>query len=524
VDRRRRAELLVAVVSAAAASALLWWLLAEQSASPILGRVGGAEGDVRDASAATDRISLMDTPATEPVARLAPGAALHWSWTEPAAVRSVWIEARGSDRYEVVLEPAGGPPIVREWGSGDARAYVRETIDVDAPLVGITVRAMGAELHRLSEVSVVPSADRRRPWGPLFTTLLAAPALFVATRRRFTLTAVLAIGVAWRVVTMLMREPFLRLDGDAVGYLARGAALFTDAPGDALWPPGTHIFYGLLRAIDPSWNALLVAQVVLSCAVPLLAARIAQRVGGATTAALTACVLSLWWPLVGLTARLWSQTLFTFLLVAATAIALAGRSVVAGVALGAAIATRTEALLLASVPFLVLARTRPRAAARAALGVLVVLVPTSLRASAITGHWTLVATNPALHVATAWSSRVSSERLQRADASFAIAWNVVRERPLWALGEAARSAGRAFTDGSPNTWAWAAIAIAAIAAVGAIRDRRRALLLWPLAAALLVCAVSVGASRYRVPTDPFTVALAVATLVGAWRARLPRDH
>jgi hypothetical protein len=148
-----------------------------------------------------------------------------------------------------------------------------------------------------------------------------------------------------------------------------------------------------------------------------------------------------------------------------------------------------------------------------------VLVPTSVRATAITGHWTLVATNPALHVATAWSSRVSSERLQRADASFDIAWEVVRERPLWAMGEAARSAGRAFTDGSPNIWSWAAISIAAIAAVGAVRDHRRALLLWPLAATLLVCAVSVGASRYRVPTDPFTVALAVATVVAVAQRR-----
>jgi hypothetical protein len=369
-----------------------------------------------------------------------------------------------------------------------------------------------------------PRGDRARALPALCTALLAVPALFVATRRRVLLTLVLALGVAWRVAAVLRREPFAQLDGDAVGYLARGAALFTDAPGDALWPPGTHVFFGLVHAIDPSWNALLVAQVALSCAVPLLAARIAGRVGNSTTAAITAGVLALWAPLVALTARLWSQTLFTFLLVGATALALAGRPIVAGLALGAAIATRTEALLFASVPFLVLARAAPRTAARAALGALVVLVPTAVRATAITGHWTLVATNPAFHVASAWWSRVSSDRLQRADASFDVAWNVVREHPVWALGEAARSAGRAFTDGSPNAWSLAAIAIAAIAAWGAVRERgHRALLLWPLAGTLLVSAVAVGASRYRIPTDPFTVALAVATLVSASRSapRLP---
>ena len=511
----------MAVVSAVAAGAFCWWMLAERSESPILGRVGRADGEVTDASAATDRISLIGTPATEPVARLAPGAALHWAWTEPARVRSVWLEARAADRYEIVLEPEGGAPIVRSWGGGEARGYVRETIDVDAALVGISVRAMRS--GRLSEVSMEPPGDHPRAWPAVCTALLAAPALFVATRRRVSLSVVLALGVAWRVAAVLRREPFGRLDGDAVGYLARGAALFTDAPGDALWPPGTHVFFGLVRAIDPSWNALLVAQVALSCAVPLLAARIAQRVGGATTGALTACVVSLWWPLVGLTARLWSQTLFAFLLVAATALVLAGRPVVAGLALGAAIATRTEALIFASLPFLNLAKADRSAATRAALGALVVLVPTAVRATSITGDWTLVATNPALHVANAWWSRVSSERLHRADASFEIAWNVVREDPFWALGEAARSAGRAFSDGSPNLWSLAAVGAAMIAAWGAFRERdRRVLLLWPLACTLLVSAIAVGASRYRVPTDPFTIALAVATLVKASQARLRR--
>jgi hypothetical protein len=70
----------LAVVSAVVAGALLWWLLAERSESPILARAGRAQGEVTDASAATDRIGLMGTPSTEPVARLAPGAALHWSW------------------------------------------------------------------------------------------------------------------------------------------------------------------------------------------------------------------------------------------------------------------------------------------------------------------------------------------------------------------------------------------------------------------------------------------------------------
>jgi hypothetical protein len=519
---RRLAELPLAVVSAVAAGALFWWVLAQRSESPILGRVGRVDGAVTDASAATDRISLTGTPATEPVTRLEPGAALHWSWREPAEVLSVWLEARASDRYEVVLDPEAGPPIVRSWSGGDARGYVRETIDVEDRLVGISVRAMGS--GRLSEVWMDMPGDRPRVWPALLTALLAVPALLVATRRRPLLAFVLAFGLAWRVAAVLRREPFAQLDGDAVGYLARGAALFTDAPGDALWPPGTHIFFGLARAIDPSWNALLVAQVALSCAVPLLAARIAQRVGGETTATITAGVLALWAPAIALTARLWSQTLFTFLLVAATALVLVRRPVVAGLALGAAIATRTEALLFASLPFLFLAKVDRTAAVRTALGVLVVLVPTALRATSISGTWTLVATNPSFHVANAWWSRVSSERLQRADASFDVAWNVVREQPVWALGEALRSAGNTFTDGSPNLWSLLAVGAAVVAGWGALRARdRRALLLWPLACALLVSAVSVGASRYRVPTDPFTIALAVATAVNASRSKTGRS-
>jgi hypothetical protein len=520
--RRPTADALVLVASAIGACALLWWLLAARSQSPILARVGVPEGDVRNAAAATDRIRLAETPSSEPVARLASGAALRWSWNEPTHVRAIVVEGAGNDRYEIAMEPAVGDPIVASWWGGGASGFARSTVAVDAELVGLAVRAVGSGNHRLSELTASTRPDAPARWAPWCVALVALPALWVASGRRTALAAALALGVAWRAQVVLGRGLFATLDGDAVGYLARGMALFTSAPGEALWPPGTHVFFGLLWAIDPTWNALVVAQVVLSATLPILGGYIAGRVGGPTATSIAVAALALWWPLVGLTQRLWSQTLFAFLLAASTVLVLEGSAILGGITLGAAIATRSEAILFASIPFAVLASARPAAALRVAIGTLLVLVPTALRATSIAGAPTLVATNPALHVATAWWTRVSPDRLARADADFGVAWEIVRADPIWALGQAGASTVRAFTDGAMNAWSVAAIVATGIAAIGAIRRPTAGiLLLWPLAGVVVLSAVAVGASRYRVPTDPFTLALAASAISAslAWPAR-----
>ncbi len=229
--------------------------------------------------------------------------------------------------------------------------------------------------------------------------------------------AALAVRLHWNLVVHPLGD---YVYSDMRGYWTRGAVVASDPwtprPYQAFYPPGVHVFVGIVRAlVGPSqaWVVLSVAYALLGAVVPPLVARIARQAGAAPwIAALAGAAAVPYYPLVALGGYLLSEPPFAAFLCWSTyevlCLVRTGRrrhAVRAGLAAGLGAWVRPQ--ILAAVPLwglgLLLARWAPlrvrgiRAATVAVVAV-VCLVPTALHLYHHTGRVGLVSENGSLNL------------------------------------------------------------------------------------------------------------------------------
>jgi 4-amino-4-deoxy-L-arabinose transferase-like glycosyltransferase len=387
------------------------------------------------------------------------------------------------------------------------------------------------------------------------------------------LAAIAGVGLAIRLVYALVvmggRDP--RGDGREFHLLAN---VLADS-GRSLQPfqyaylhrtiPTTEKppLYPTLLAL-PSWLGLdsYAAHRVVSClfgaAAVVLIGMLGRRVGGVRIGLLAAAIAAVYPALWMLDASLRSESLYLPLIALVLLLTYERRFVWAGVALGLAALTRSEALLL--VPLLLFALPRPRL--RPALAVVaacfVVVAPWLVRNWITFDQPTGISTNEGglfaganCHSAyytpligtwacfpkndPAWGDNeaVISGHLRTRAVDYAtdhagrvpavVGVRVLRVWDLWDPRDAARlEASIADRDIRAQQAAMASLyLLAPFAVFGAIVLRRRGeplrILLIPIVFVVLVGALSYGSTRFRVAAEPSIVVLASVGLAAAWQ-------
>ncbi|MEA2438365.1 MAG: hypothetical protein QOF65_2921 [Thermoleophilaceae bacterium] len=321
--------------------------------------------------------------------------------------------------------------------------------------------------------------------------------------------------------------------------------------------------YPTLLAL-PSWLGLdsYAAHRVVSClfgaAAVVLIGMLGRRVGGVRIGLLAAAIAAVYPALWMLDASLRSESLYLPLIALVLLLTYERRFVWAGVALGLAALTRSEALLL--VPLLLFALPRPRL--RPALAVVaacfVVVAPWLVRNWITFDQPTGISTNEGglfaganCHSAyytpligtwacfpkndPAWGDNeaVISGHLRKRAVDYAtdhagrvpavVGVRVLRVWDLWDPRDAARlEASIADRDIRAQQAAMASLyLLAPFAVFGAIVLRRRGeplrILLIPIVFVVLVGALSYGSTRFRVAAEPSIVVLASVGLAAAWQ-------
>jgi 4-amino-4-deoxy-L-arabinose transferase-like glycosyltransferase len=321
--------------------------------------------------------------------------------------------------------------------------------------------------------------------------------------------------------------------------------------------------YPTLLAL-PSWLGLdsYAAHRVVSClfgaAAVVLIGMLGRRVGGVRIGLLAAAIAAVYPALWMLDASLRSESLYLPLIALVLLLTYERHFVWAGVALGLAALTRSEALLL--VPLLLFALPRPRL--RPALAVVaacfVVVAPWLVRNWITFDQPTGISTNEGglfaganCHSAyytpligtwacfpkndPAWGDNeaVISGHLRKRAVDYAtdhagrvpavVGVRVLRVWDLWDPRDAARlEASIADRDIRAQQAAMASLyLLAPFAVFGAIVLRRRGeplrILLIPIVFVVLVGALSYGSTRFRVAAEPSIVVLASVGLAAAWQ-------
>ena len=197
------------------------------------------------------------------------------------------------------------------------------------------------------------------------------------------------------------------LVSDELDYFGRGARLAKGRPiaDVGARPPGTELAYSLLfRIFGISRVVARMGNVVLSSATIPIIYWLGQRMGGRRVALFAAGIAAIYPGFIAFSHYLWSETLYTFLVLGSLALtvsALEGslhrKLVAAGILLGASALTREMGAVLAAALGLWLLsvhRTAPRrgvvAAALLGMACLLVVVPWSLQLSRHTGTLSFV--------------------------------------------------------------------------------------------------------------------------------------
>jgi hypothetical protein len=198
-------------------------------------------------------------------------------------------------------------------------------------------------------------------------------------------------------------QPFVTVDGTE--YVRFAEALRAGHGFASIFPPGYPVLVALARLVvaDRVFSAALVSWACgVALVVPVWA--LARRAVGTRWAALPVLAVALHPLLAVFSAVTMSESAYFLALYGGLALLAAGRPLPSGLALGAAFATRPEALLPATVLALgglvraLRGRARPRAVALGVGGFLLVAVPCWLWFHATLGEWTLT---PKVEVAVA---------------------------------------------------------------------------------------------------------------------------
>jgi len=225
------------------------------------------------------------------------------------------------------------------------------------------------------------------------------------------------VGIALRYqficVTNRPSDPE-NLLGDATWYMHETVNAFE--PGfvptlyDTLFPPGAPMYFYVLRQIDPSMALIDTVQWVLSCLVPIMLGLTAKRLFGRRSAIFVFGFSSLYFPLWEFFGYFISEGPFIFTLTAAFLFLLVSLQapstkaalwwgLLSGLFLGFSAACKSCALLSALLIFAALLHTRRKnrfrlwpTAVTVALGLFVVLLPISIRATRLNeGRFLLLA-------------------------------------------------------------------------------------------------------------------------------------
>lgn len=179
---------------------------------------------------------------------------------------------------------------------------------------------------------------------------------------------------------------------------------------DTLFPPGESIYIAVMRWLDPSLQALVATQWILSCLVPLILGYTAYRLFGLRNALYVFGLSSLYFPLWEYFGYLFSEGPFLFTMYLAfmlLILSIQAKStseatlwgILTGLALGSCATFKSVALFSAALVIIALLYYRLRhkfriwpTLASAVMGVVIVLTPISIRATRLNeGRFLLIA-------------------------------------------------------------------------------------------------------------------------------------
>jgi 4-amino-4-deoxy-L-arabinose transferase-like glycosyltransferase len=405
--------------------------------------------------------------------------------------------------------------------------------------------------------------------------------------RRLAVIALVALAVRFAYVLVVMRNRPLGLDAESYRELALGIRdrLGYVGPPDAkgirtataTFPPvyPTYLAAASL-VVGRSVLALRLATAAIGVVNVALVGVLARRIAGPTVGLVAAGIAAVYLPLVTSDGSFMSETLYLALVLAAVHLALTLRergdvpsAAAAGVAIGFAALTRSEALLLVplvAAPAILL--SRPRLARAAALGAtvavlpLLVLLPWHLRnastfsepvlfsgnsATAVagtacdrhffgseTGLWTfgclaLPDPTPQVDEAALYAAlRRNATDYTKAHLSAMPRVLAIRELRTWGLWAPRQQAAFEAPEGRVEGWqlgGWAMyLVVAALAIAGAVTARRGRVGVWPLVGLVVMVVVSTaltyGNQRFRVTAEPALVILAAIAIVRFRRERI----
>lgn len=261
--------------------------------------------------------------------------------------------------------------------------------------------------------AVMPGSLYQRLWTSRsrpYRTLLAVTSLTYA------------LGVIWRADFIFLTHPFAHyLYSDMLSYaneMFRFIKLRNLDIGDAIYPPGTSLFFGLFYRHGLGWNGVEGAQFLISAAAPLLIGAIGWRLYDSRVGLLAVALSSLYVGFIGYAGFLLSENPFLFFMLLSMLVLILAlqatspwrslwRGVGAGVIFGAAASMRSvvllPGLLTAGVLLLPVARRTWRSTGSVVLGAgigaaLVVVALSGLCTDLNEGRLCVISTNGAMGV------------------------------------------------------------------------------------------------------------------------------
>jgi 4-amino-4-deoxy-L-arabinose transferase-like glycosyltransferase len=193
---------------------------------------------------------------------------------------------------------------------------------------------------------------------------------------------------------------------------------------DTFYPPGMTYFLGVLYHLDPSWKLTFAAQWLISSLVPLVVFAIARALYGRRAALVALVMASAYFPFIDYAGYFLSENPFTLSLLLWMWLLIKGRTspsraaavafaLASGVLLGVAVAFKNVALgpgllVLATLVCVDRRRALPVVAA-SAVGLLAVLAPLTVRATALSGgRFTFIANNLGANVLVGHHGRIKA--------------------------------------------------------------------------------------------------------------------
>lgn len=431
-------------------------------------------------------------------------------------------------------------------------------------LVPVWTAALGA-LGAAADGRIAPLAGALVGVGLAFASRVSLPSRVATLARDDRVIVAAAVAVALvarllfgaRLVALTGADfPIASSDGpdyDAAAWGLASGTLGSD-PG-ARWPRGYWTFVaGVYRLFGHSYLALALVQGALCAVLPAVTFVAARAVFGRATAVVAAWLVALSGTLIFTGVVLGTEGVYALAAVAAIALLLAGgrrdvAAVGAGACLGLAIAVKPQTLPFAlfALGWLALARSR-RAAALGMLGLVFALAPVvaadvgALGRVAVFGAGGPDAFNSA--VGKAWRAIGVDPYRDGWPAATAVAL----AHPLAVLGVLADQLPRGLSKYLFGDWfgtfdpvlldrlsdyartarlyGVGLVAVGAVAALRADRERAPHLLLWAFVLSQVAAPLLLGLPqvRYRVPSDPILVAyLAFGATILARRSRLSSE-